>query len=323
MVDIPLEAESGTLTMTGRLIVTPPSESIWHALRAADVTSTESSALFGESPYATKFELWHRKKDGAIVSIPDNPRMAWGRRVQDAIAQGIAADQGWKVRPMREYMRLTEARMGASFDYEVTDPVRGKGILEIKNVDYIVFRDKWTDDDEGMEAPAHIEIQLQHQLHLAEREWGAIGVLIGGNDARVLIRQRDMEIGAAIESQIREFWRTIGTGIEPPAVYPADAEFVSRLYSYAEVGKVFDGRGNHKLEDLLIGYTDASSRMKEADEDKKVARAQILQMVGEAERVIADGFSVSCGLVGPAQIPAYERKGFRNFRCTVKKESKV
>lgn len=303
----------------GKLIIHPESEQVWHALRAQDVTSTESSALFGQSPYATKFELWHRKKQGAVTTIPDNPRMAWGRRVQDAIAQGISQDQGWTCRAMTEYIRLVDARMGASFDYEVVCPVRGKGILEIKNVDFLVFRDKWIDDEEGMEAPPHIEVQLQHQLHLAEYDWGAIGVLIGGNDARVLIRDRLQDVGSSIEIAIRQFWQQIEQGIEPPPVFPEDAEFVAKLHNYAEVGKVFNGQGNTELAGLLAQYKTAADREKLAKEDKQVARAKVLQMIGDAERVLADGFTVSAGLVGPADI-SFHREGFRNFRVTQKKE---
>ena len=318
MVDIILDRAPPVIPC-GRLIITPPSESVWHALRAEDITSTESSALFGQSPYATKFELWHRKKAGTVTTIPDNPRMAWGRRVQDAIANGISEDQGWTCRAMTEYIRLIDARMGASFDYEVIDPVRGKGILEIKNVDFLVFRDKWIDDEEGMEAPPHIEVQLQHQLHLAEFEWGAIGVLIGGNDARVLVRDRLPDVGTSIEGAIRAFWGSIDAGIEPPPVYPVDAEFVAKLHGYAEVGKVFNGQGNEELRSLLAAYKAAGDAEKLAKEDKQVARAKVLQIVGDAERVLADGYTVSAGLVGPAEI-AFHREGYRNFRVTVKKE---
>jgi predicted phage-related endonuclease len=248
--------------------------------------------------------------------------MAWGRRVQDAIAAGIAADQGWKCRPMPEYIRLMDARMGASFDYEVECPVRGKGILEIKNVDFLVFRDKWTDDDQGMEAPPHIEIQLQHQLHLAELEWGAIGVLIGGNDARCLVRDRDQEVGASIESSVRAFWKSIAEGVEPPPVFPEDAEFVAKLHGYAEPGKLFDARGRADIAALLSEYKIAAEQEKLSGEDKKVARAKVLQIIGDAEKVMADGYNVSCGLVGPANIAAYTRAGYRGWRVTVKKESK-
>src|SRR5260370_357704 len=101
--------------------ILPVSESAWLSLRTLDVTSSESSALFGLSPYSTAFEVWHRKRDGKVVQIPDNERMFWGRRLQDAIAEGIAEQQGWVCEPMREYMRAPESRMGASFDYRMID----------------------------------------------------------------------------------------------------------------------------------------------------------------------------------------------------------
>ena len=44
-------------------------EAAWLAARTHDLTSTEIAALFGCSPYLTKFELWHRKHDGADVAF--------------------------------------------------------------------------------------------------------------------------------------------------------------------------------------------------------------------------------------------------------------
>ena len=64
--------------MTRESII-PASEEEWLKLRTLDVTSTESPALFGLSPYMTKFELWHRKKSGEVYTIKDNERMFWGR----------------------------------------------------------------------------------------------------------------------------------------------------------------------------------------------------------------------------------------------------
>lgn len=305
--------------MPNRLIVTPPNEAIWHALRADDVTSTESSALFGMSPYTTSFELFHRKRDAQIVEIPENERMLWGKRLQDAIAAGIAEDQGWIAEPMREYIRITDARMGASFDWRMIDKDARLGVFEIKNVDFLVFRDKWTVNDDGsIEAPEHIEIQLQHQLHVSEYEWGAIGVLIGGNAPRVLIRERDREVGEAIEKHVRAFWQRVDANDPPPPSYPTDAEFVAKLYGYAEPGKIFDGRGNADLATLAQEYQRAGIAEKRAKEDKDVAKAKMLAMIGDAEKAMLDGFSISAGLVGPTRVE-YDRAGCRSFRCTEKK----
>src|SRR5688572_21020125 len=136
-----------------RLIITPPNEIAWHALRVEDITSTESPALFNMSLYSTAFEVWHRKKSGAIVEIPENERMRWGKRLQDAIAAGIAEDQGWLAEPMKEYIRIIHARMGASFDWRMIDKHGRLGVFEIKNVDFIMFRDQWQDEDGQLVAP--------------------------------------------------------------------------------------------------------------------------------------------------------------------------
>lgn len=306
-----------------RLIINTQSESAWHALRAEDVTSTESSALFGMSPYCTAFELWHRKKEASVIQIADNERMAWGRRLQDAIAIGVAEDKGWVCEPMKEYIRIMDEHfhMGASFDFRMIDGTNRLGILEIKNVDFLVFRDKWTVGDDGfIESPAHIEIQLQHQMHVADYEWGAIAVLVGGNKPYILVRERDRDVGLAIETRIRKFWKSIAENKEPPFELPADAEFIGKLYGYAEVGKVLDAQDDAEIADLVKEYQEAALTAKIADEDKKTAKALLLTKIGSHERVLGKNFTISAGMVGPAEV-AYTREGYRNFRITTKKES--
>lgn len=303
-----------------RIITIPKTEADWHKLRANDVTSTESSALFGMSPYSTAFELWHRKKEATILEIPDNERMRWGRRLQDAIAYGIAEDNGWVCEPMKEYISIHGLRMGSSFDFKMIDQSNRIGVFEIKNVDYLVFRDKWTVEDDGsLTAPEHIEIQLQHQLHVSGYEWGAIGVLVAGNSPRVLLRERDHDVGNAIEKRIRKFWQSIADGIEPPVELPADAEFISKLYGYAEPGKVLDAQSDEEIAALVAIYNDASYREKEANADKQSAKAELLMKLGTHEKCIGNGFTISAGVVGPAEVD-YTRQGYRNFRITTKKE---
>jgi predicted phage-related endonuclease len=68
------------------MIITPDSQDHWLQLRTQDVTSTESAALFGMSPYVTQFELWHRKKSGEQPEFKTNERMRWGNRLEAAIA---------------------------------------------------------------------------------------------------------------------------------------------------------------------------------------------------------------------------------------------
>ena len=198
----------------------------WLKLRSQDITSTEAAALFGLSPYMTVFELWHLKKSGDIVSIEENERMKWGSRLEATIAEGIAEDNGWQVSPFKEYMRLTDLKMGSSFDYKIED----NGILEIKNVDSLVFNNKWIVDEAITEAPAHIELQVQHQLAVSDLEYAYIGALVGGNTVHLIKRTRSEKIITNLKNKVEEFWNSIEANKPPAPDFEKDASFIACLY---------------------------------------------------------------------------------------------
>lgn len=289
----------------------------WLQMRASDITSTEVAALFGCSPYMTKFELWHRKKTRAIVSIEENERMKWGTRLQDSIALGIAEDNRWEVRRMDEYMSDAAARMGASFDFAIEPD----GILEIKNVDSMVFKDGWLVSDDNIEAPPHIEIQLQHQLAVSKRSFGVIGALVGGNRVVLIRREADPDIIASIRKAVAGFWESIDGNIEPKPDFERDSEFIASIYKFAEPGKVLDATGDEEIRKMAAEYKALGDAVKTATGGRDAIKAQLLMRMGDAEKVIGDGFSISAGMVGPAKV-AYEREGYRLFKINWKKEKK-
>lgn len=325
-----------------RITIPYTDDATWRGNRIVDVTSTESAALFGHHPRITEFELWHRKKEGVEVDFVPNERMDWGNDLQDSIALSIARRYGVLAVAVKDYMRIDGVRMGASFDFEITGhsnrtdggavnealremfSAHGAGILEIKNVDYTVFRDKWlkreTDDDAPViEPPGHIDIQLQHQLHVRERAWGAIGVLVGGNTGKLVIRLRDEAVGAGLEKRIAAFWKSIEDNVPPQPKFPGDEEFVASLYK-TTVDRVHDGRGNADLDAAFEAYNEAGEREKKAKEDKAIAKAQWLQIIGDAARAHSDRFTVSTWPVAGSTYTV-ERKPYRGCRVSTKKGS--
>jgi putative phage-type endonuclease len=325
-----------------RTTIHPENEAAWLALRAQDLTSTDVPALFGLSPYKTLFELWHEKKSGERVAFTENERVKWGKRLEATVAQGIADDQDWHIRPMKEYMRLEGLRIGSSFDFRIcanADGDSGKvvpfdcaamdAILEIKCVDWLMFRDGWTIDEGFIEAPAHIEIQVQHQMLVSGLCRAYIGVMVGGNDIRVIEREADPDVHRAILAKCAEFWQSIDANEAPDPVMPDDAEAVIRMHQFAEPGKLFDARNDAAVASLVREYHQFGEAKKEAEEQQKVRKAELLQRVGDAEKVLLEGFSVSCGLVGPSagtlvtaeMVGQYVggRSGYRLFRVTPKK----
>lgn len=317
--------------MATEIIVTASQEQ-WLELRKKDVTSTESAALFGMSPYLTHFDLWHRKRTGIVPEFKTNDRMKWGNRLEAAIAYGIAEEQGWEIKPMKEYLRDPDLRMGSSFDFVITnlgEPVH----LEIKNVDYLAFRDGWIEHEDGsVEGPEHIELQVQHQMAVSGFKRAFIGAFIAGNRGVVIERLRDEDVIAAIKAKVADFWRTVDEGQEPEPVMPGDAEVIIRLNQYAKPGKILSADGDETLRDLLLDYKAAAKAEANAMEDKDVAKANIFKHIGDAEKVLTSEFSVSCAL--QAETPptlitenmvgtSYGgRKGFRGLRISARKEKK-
>lgn len=318
-------------------------EAEWLAERDKDLTSTEAAALFGCSPYSTEFELYHRKAGQLANDFKDNDRTRWGRRLENAIAEGVAEDLGLIVEPFKVYMRIPELRMGSSFDFKVIglredwdgsdetyrDLFRkyGPGIMEVKNVDGLAFRRGWIAGEE-IEAPPHIELQVQHQLEVADMPWAIVAPLIGGNTPQPFYRMRDHEIGAAIRTKVAELWSRIAANNPPAPNFYEDAEAISRIYVNSNDNSV-DMTDNDHLAALCAEYKAAGNDEKEAKARKDAIKAEILTIIGDAGKALAAGFTISAGTVAenPGKLITEDmvgqriggRRAYRNVLITPKK----
>ncbi|MGB0718232.1 MAG: hypothetical protein ACPGO7_02770, partial [Alphaproteobacteria bacterium] len=201
------------------------------------------------------------------------------------------------------------------------------GILEIKNVDFIQYRDKWEDD----EAPPHIEFQAQHQMEVLQHDWSLIAALVAGNDIKYVYREKDEEMCLGICKKIEQFWKDVDADKQPKPDYERDADIISALYATAD-GEPYDGRGDAKILQLCEKYQTGSDKEKEGKKMKDAAKAEIIDLVKTAPRVLADdGFSITLTQVHgkPDSVITKEmvgdtikgRSGYRLFRLTKKKES--
>lgn len=286
-------------------------------IRTQDVTSTEVAALFGCSPYKTHFELWHEKRNKTSEVLEENERMQWGLRLQSAIARGVAEDNGWLIREKSEYVRNKDLRIGASFDFEVETPV--KALLEIKNVDALQFRDGWIVDGDYLEAPPHIELQVQHQMLVSGIKQAYIGALVGGNKVHLIHRELDDDIAKKIKDKVAAFWDSVDSNREPSPVFPQDADAVIRQHGFASPGKILIAQEGDPVSELVYIYQDVSEVIKRSNEHRDEVKAKILMLIGDHEKVTSKKFTISAGMIGPAHIE-YDRDPYRCFRITFKKD---
>jgi putative phage-type endonuclease len=283
-------------------------EEAWLADREKDLTSTEIAALFGVSPYMTHYELWHRKTGQLAVEFEGNERTKWGNRLESAIALGVAEDLGLVVEPFKVYARVEDRRLGSSFDFKITGLAKdytgeendyrdlfrrhGPGIMEVKNVDGLVFRRSWLQDGELVEAPPHIELQVQHQMLVSGLSWACVAPLVAGNTPTPFYRAYDPKIGAAIMKRAEAFWASVEEGKAPTPEYAKDADTIATLLLQDD-GESVDLTDNARFAEVCAAYKAASADEKAAIERKRAAKGEILEIMGTAATATTEGFKVS------------------------------
>lgn len=304
--------------------IIPESHEHWLSLREKVLTSTQIAALFNLSKYSTEFELFHEKTGQTKFPFTANERMRWGNRLEESIARGAAEEFGWQIRPMKEFIFNEDLRLGSSFDFCIVYPAEesdactyDEAILEIKNVDSLIYHNEWSED----QAPAHIELQLQFQMLLSGIGYGKICALVGGNELKVIEREADPQIHAAILNKAAEFWAKVDANECPDPDFEKDANYITELYRQSN-DDTFDAEHNEKLHDLATSYDQASKDFKEAAARKKALQAEIFHIVGAAKKVQGVDYTISCATTKDSLIKEHVRKGYRGFRLTWKKKGK-
>ncbi len=259
----------------------------------------------------TPWEMWNLKKSGVDVEFKSNSRVKWGSRLEAVIAEGIAQDRGWKIKPMKGYGLIKDLKLGSSFDFKIPSE---NAILEIKNVDSLVYKKKWDE----FNAPNHIELQVQHQMLVSGLKKAYICAFVGGNDFHVIERYANQEIQNSILEKAAAFWKSIDDNIEPKIDYERDAEFLIALNQLVDPGTVYDGPVD-QLEKLVTKYKELGLAENKIKADKTSLKAQMMEIIGDKEKVKSENFSISSGMIGEKTVN-YTTKPYRDFRVFLKGE---
>jgi len=263
------------------------------------VSASQVPALFNRSPYVTRFMLHHHFTGKVLLDESGDDRMSWGNRLEGAILQAVADEQRLDILPHDQdvYFRCPSVPVGCTPDGYCLDPQLGLGFVEVKNVDFMRWRDTWHEHA----APDHIELQHQAQLMVPHPEhgtpkWGIIAALVGGNDLITLKRERNETVCQNIANQAEAFMACVGKNIVPPVIGEAmELPVITDLFPATKEGKVLSKEDFPDWEDLqeaMALYHFYSQRESEAKKYRAKAKAKILAAAEDAEQVRVPGYSV-------------------------------
>jgi putative phage-type endonuclease len=258
----------------------------WKAVRRGGLGGSDMGAILGVDPDRGPLKVWYEKGG---YEEPETERMRWGKRLEQAIAEGFEEDTGVATLvPSGTFQSIEHPWAVANPDrWGLRDGVI-VGPVELKNkTEYLA--DRWEDVDEAPHQPA---VQAHHYRGVCGHKGSWVVALVGGNRLRVFWQEANPELTAEMFRLGGEWWeRHIVEGARPKADgLKRTTDFLAALYDVkpeqvAEV-EVTEARA------LRLKYASLKDQTKALEEQLTEVTNLMRDSAGEAE-VVKSGKGVA------------------------------
>lgn len=310
--------------------LTYSTEAEWHAIRARHVGGSEIAAVFGLSPFKSKWQLYMEK--AGKLPAPDlsgNPAVNAGRHLEPGIASWAAEKWGLNLQKARRYCTDDQCPgLGSSLDYECV----GSGTRYPVEIKLAMRHDGWEwDGDDLTQIPQNYVMQLQTQMACTGAAFGELVAYIGGDVRRMRVPRSD-KIIAAIRREVARFWEDVRNGKEPEIDFAKDADAINELAFGAPLRDV---ELPPECAAIFQQVVENKERAKAAGEAAKAAQAELIALVMDSPsalgntgkaRIVCGPYRMSLSKIddnpGRAAVAGEivgARKGYLNCRITQEK----
>lgn len=250
----------------------------WLKWRNKGIGGSDASIVCGINKYKSPVELW-MEKTGQIEPKGSGEAAYWGTLLEPIVRNEFSLRSNLKVKTVKSMFKHSQYDfMLANLDgLLVDDPKFGKCIFEAKTASSFK-RAQWEDEN------IHEEymLQVQHYMAVTELKRTYIAVLIGGNEFKYKIVERDDELINMMIRLEKDFWDHVITKT-PPEMDGSESskELLDRLYPSS------NGKSHIVLPDesikLIAQYEIAKERESEVSEMKNEAVNKLKIMLGNSE----------------------------------------
>lgn len=257
------------------------------------ISATQAPALFGVSPYYTRWMMWQHFARGIAIDSPEDARMSWGKKLQPLVLAQTAEDMRFEVRANADDHYHRRGRLGCTRDGTIICPDRGPGAVETKCVfDYRTWMADWQG---GKCPPRQHEIQLQQQMFVGDEsgpyKWGVLTAWVAG-EQHYFEREPIPELLTRLEHQADAFFAEVEAMREPdPFGAVVEIDLLNRLFPTAK-GKVVDLSGDPEADahaEMAAMFNMHKETASAAGAEAEKLRAKILALVKDAEEVLLPG----------------------------------
>ncbi len=258
----------------------------WREMRKQGIGGSDAGAILGLNPWKSPLSVWSDKL-GYAGDVPENAYMEWGNRLEPLVADKFADEHPEKKirRVNGTFVSRSNLWQFANIDRKVIEPDGTHSVLEIKTAS-AYSTDRWRDAP-----PASYVAQVTHYLAVTGWTRAYIAALIGGNDYREYIIERNDDDIDFLNEREAEFWNEYVLTRTMPALVgsPDEASALHGIYPDGDGELV---TGDMVTDDIAARIIDRKQRRKELDADIKADENMLKTYIGEADGIMTDSYRV-------------------------------
>lgn len=258
----------------------------WLEDRRHSIGASEVPTVLGLNPFDTPLQLALRKR-GEITEKEETEAMRMGHKLEPVVAELYCEETGRIVTNPGDYeiwRHPDHAFLHATLDRiarKAAEPNSIGGVLQLKTVGAHMAH-YWDDA-----VPLGVQCQVQAEMAVADRAWGSVAALIGGQRFVWKDIERNESFITYMVAKVDLFWVMIQKG-DLPEAGAADNKALQLLYPQHDPGKTID----LPTEALMLTgeRLRAIDELKSAEQRKNAAEARLKQLMGDAEYgILGDG----------------------------------
>jgi putative phage-type endonuclease len=198
-------------------------EAEWHAIRKQGIGGSDVAAICGVNPYKSPLQVYYEKVDpGKITPFTGNRFTEWGTILEPIVAEKFAQETGLVVRELKATLADKKYPfMRANIDRKIAGKNEG---LEIKTTS------AWNAGKISEGIPDVYAAQCHHYMMVTGWQRWHLAVLIGGNDFKTFVIERDEEVIQYLKDIEINFWENHVLKKEPPLPSAQDGSLLQDLY---------------------------------------------------------------------------------------------
>lgn len=269
----------------------------WLQLRQTGIGGSDISAIMGENPYKTAYDVYQEKTNP--VSEEMSEYAYWGITLEDTIAKEYAKRNNVKVQRVNYMLRHSEHEFAiANIDRAIINPeIAGKvsikkgtlttdKILEIKTASEYI-KNNWGEENTD-HIPDHYNLQCQWYMGITGIQECDLALLIGGNKFRQYTIKFDPELFAIMIEIAQDFWENnVLARVEPTPTTLANAK---QKYAKSLPDSTLELSENDDDNIAIIDrYVELKDQAKQLDIEIEQAQVDLINLVGENENLAIGG----------------------------------